>query len=443
MKIQRIVAGLIVLITFVLAPSLAFSQISSTATGNVPTEYASGAQDRIHVFCGQRGATNASLTATSPAGVPASFEWLRYNTQSGSFDPYLSDASGATTSVISNLQDGAYRVNITTPAGVQTFTAWVFNNYIETTAAVTASDCNSMTLTGTSDTPVLTYTDLTNGQPRQLNKDIQVRWTTASEPAGQTLVRQVFSPPTKDTDYTLTVTDRFGCTSQSVTKYISIVTKASFTYVKEEQPKSYTNDVDKREAPLSVIFTNTSENGDAGRFEWFIFKSDEELLLESQANPGAAIDSFLYKGYSDDMTYVFEKPGTYDVKLVSHKKSEFHDCSHIMYIDNPIVIEESFVDAPNFFSPGNGDGVNDNFIVRFLSMKSIKLSIFNRWGKVVHVFENNNVQGFSKTWEASVWDGKIGGKLATPGVYYYVVEGRGRDDKRQKANGFFHLFREK
>jgi len=76
-------------------------------------------------------------------------------------------------------------------------------------------------------------------------------------------------------------------------------------------------------------------------------------------------------------------------------------------------------------------------------MKTIKISIFNRWGKIVHVYENNNVQGFGPTVEQSVWNGRIGGKLASPGVYFYVVEGKGRDGKMNKANGFVHLFRDK
>jgi hypothetical protein len=79
-------------------------------------------------------------------------------------------------------------------------------------------------------------------------------------------------------------------------------------------------------------------------------------------------------------------------------------------------------------------------------MKSVKVTILNRWGKVIHTWESNNVQGFLNTAETvpeSVWDGKIGGKYASPGVYYYVVEGVGRDDKRRKQAGFFHLFRDK
>ena len=41
-----------------------------------------------------------------------------------------------------------------------------------------------------------------------------------------------------------------------------------------------------------------------------------------------------------------------------------------------------------FFTP-NGDGKNDDFGgLCFFSMKSVKISIFNRWGKIVcHVWE--------------------------------------------------------
>jgi len=147
--------------------------------------------------------------------------------------------------------------------------------------------------------------------------------------------------------------------------------------------------------------------------------------------------------YTESPTYIFERPGVYGVKLVAQKQSEFGICYDTLYMKDLIKIDTSFVDAPNFFSPGNGDGMNDNFVVRFFSMKTIKISIFNRWGKIVHVYENNNVQGFGPTVEQSVWNGRIGGKLASPGVYFYVVEGKGRDGKMNKANGFVHLFRDK
>ena len=444
MKIQKIVAGLIVVTIFALLPSMGFAQISSVAnTVVVPTEYAGGTQDNIHVFCGSRGATNAALTATSPNAEAASFEWLRYNALSGSFDFFQSEPAGNTTSTISNLQDGAYRVNITGTSGVTTYTAWVFNNYIETTAQITNSDCNSFTLQGAIPDPsVLTYTDLTSGQPLVLNKGIQARWTADGEAVSSVLQYTEFSPPTKDTEYTLTVSDRFGCSSTSIVTYVSIVTKASFDYKVVEHAKGIKG---KKEAPLTVEFTSTSKNGDPGKFEWFIFRDLDEIKRESEANPDAVIDSILERIISDKPIYVFERPGTYRVKLVSQKKSEFTTCFDTVYIDDYIEIDTSFVEAPNFFTP-NQDGSNDKFLVAFFSMQSVKMSIFNRWGKVVHVWESDNVRGFGPTQESdpqSVWDGKIGGKLATPGVYYYMVEGRGRDDKRRKTGGFVHLFRDK
>jgi len=249
MKIQSIVAGWIVLTLLVIAPAVGFTQISSNANSIVPTEYASGAQDNIHVFCGQKGQTNAFLTATTLDGSPGTFEWLRYNPATGAFDPFLTEASATGSSTISDLQDGAYRVNITTAGGVQTFTAWVFNNYIETTAEIINSDCNSFTLNGTSDTPPLVYYDLTTNQPKQLNKGIQVSWKTGNTVESNFLTYQKFSPPPRNTDYTLTVSDRFGCTSQADIQYISIVPEAKFEAKKEKQAL---NTGEVRETPFSV-----------------------------------------------------------------------------------------------------------------------------------------------------------------------------------------------
>ncbi|HAH25539.1 MAG TPA: hypothetical protein DCL77_17575 [Prolixibacteraceae bacterium] len=440
MKIHKIVAGLTFLTLLALLPSLGMAQISSVANAVVPTEYSGGKQDNIYVFCGQKGETKASLTATSPDGQPASFQWQKYNASSASFDLFLNDQSGGSTSTISNLSDGAYRVNITGTSGLTTYTAWVFNNYIETSSEITNSDCKSFTLKGTFDSPTFAYIDLTNGQAKQLNKAIQVKWTSGATTVSSVLTPQVFEPPTKDTDYTLTVSDRFNCTSESVVRYISIVTKASFTYVLEDQTKSHPT---KREAPLSVVFTNTSENGDPGKYQWFIFRDLGEIKKESDANPGAVIDSIMEKIYSDSPIYVFERPGKYKVKLVSQKKSDFTTCFDTVYIDNIIDIDTSFVEAPNFFTP-NGDEANQNFTIRFFSMKTVKISIFNRWGKIVHVWESNDVEGFGPTLASdpkSIWDGKVGGKMAVPGVYYYVVEGTGRDDKKRHKTGFVHLFR--
>jgi len=432
MKIQNIVGTFIVLAVFALIPSLGFAQI--TSDGKVSSiKYSDGSQDNIYVFCGQKGDMNASLTASS-IDESATFEWLKYDNLSREFKIYPGGSSGVTISTISNLQDGCYRVNITTTSGVKTTsTAWVFNNYIESTAEITESNCTSFLLKGTFNSPPLTYVDLPTGQDKILDKEIVYKWLDGSP----LMNRTIFDPPTKDTDYTFQVSDRFGCNSEAVVTYLSIVTKARFGIILEDQKKSHPS---KIEAPLTITFSNLSENGDPGKFKWFIIKKINALR-----------DSVIEVIINDTPPfYTFKETGIYKLKLVS----KHDDCTDSISefelggkIQTEILIDASFIEAPNFFTPDGDDSkMNEEFVIRFFSMKSVKISIFNRWGKVLHVYENNNVQGFGPTKESApeaIWDGKVGGKLATPGVYYYVVEGIGRDDRRQRTNGFFHLFRGK
>jgi gliding motility-associated-like protein len=441
MNFTKILAGFLFFTCFILSSEAGFTQITSTAEAVVPTEYSSGAQDNIHVFCGEKNELGASLIASYPQGETGNFEWLKYNSVTGTFDTYSSDQSGNQTSTISNLTDGCYRVNITPASGAKTYTAWVFNNYIVPSAAITASDCNSFTLIGTFDSPKIIYTDLATKLPKEMAKNIKVKWSFDGGTVSSVLTSQVFDPPTKNTTYTFEVTDRFGCVGKADVLYNSIVTKASFTYKLEGQEKK--SDPAKIEVPLTVTFTNTSENGDAGKYEWYFYKDLQKIKEEIKA--GTFKDSVQDIVYSDNPVYTYEETGAYKVKLVSKKVSQSTTCTDYFYMKEYIVADSAFIDAPNVFTP-NGDGRNDNFAVKFFSMKTVKFTIFNRWGKVLHVWESNNLQGFYNTATSvpqSVWDGKVGGHMATPGVYFWVAEGVGRDGERRKGNGFFHLFRGK
>lgn len=423
----------------ILAPIVGFSQITSTADEVVPTEYASGAQDNIHVFCGLKGELNASLIASYPAGETGTFEWQKYNEATGIFDLYSGDQSGNQTSSISGLADGCYRVRITPASGAKTYTAWVFNNYIESTAEIPESDCSSFTLKGAVNSPDLIYVDLTNNQSKTLSKDIRVNWKDGDLALNSFATYKNLDPPTKNTVYTFQVTDRFGCSTKTEIQYVSLVTKASFEYKLEGQEKK--SDPNRIEVPLTVTFTNTSENGDAGKYEWYFFKDLQKIKDEIEAKTFK--DSIQDIIYSDNPVYTYENTGEYMVKLVSKRTTGSVTCTDTYYMEDYIVADSSFIDAPNVFTP-NGDGNNDKFAVKFFSMKTVKITIFNRWGKVLHTWESNNVKGFyntATTVPQAVWDGKVGGKYATPGVYFWVAEGVGRDGRKLKGNGFFHLFR--
>ncbi len=70
------------------------------------------------------------------------------------------------------------------------------------------------------------------------------------------------------------------------------------------------------------------------------------------------------------------------------------------------------VEYSNVFTP-NGDGINDLFRpTTTCNIYSYRLTIFNRWGQLVH--ETRNI--------AYGWDGYINGEMAGEGVYYFTLD---------------------
>ncbi len=395
------------------------AQISSVdSDGVTTTHYSSGSQDNIYIFCTAPGESAASLTAQ--ASGTASYEWSNYNPSTGSFV-----SIGENSSEITNLADGAYRVQVTSGGTTRTYTAWVFNSWYTATAEITESTCDYFQLNASFEGNEMVYYDLNgSGQQLQVNKGVSVKWEANGEQISSFLSPQIFNPPAEDTNYTLTVSDDFGCEVQVDVYYNSIVTVASFT-------ATPTNG----EAPLEVTFNNESLNADES--EWFFFKDIYELM---DMDAGDISDSILDKAVDQNPIFIYDHSGTYNVKLVTTKYFDDGFCSDTVFIEDYILVDTSFVEVPNVFTP-NGDGANDEFVISYWSLKEIKVEIFNRWGRRVFQWEDGNVQGYEETVSESVWDGKIGGKYASPGVYYYVIEAIGRDDERRNAHGFVHLLR--
>lgn len=76
----------------------------------------------------------------------------------------------------------------------------------------------------------------------------------------------------------------------------------------------------------------------------------------------------------------------------------------------PIVI-------PEIFTP-NGDGVNDNFVIRGISSEypNHKLEIYNRWGNMVY-----NGKGENSGWDGTSSEGSFGNGVLPVGVYFYIL----------------------
>ena len=86
---------------------------------------------------------------------------------------------------------------------------------------------------------------------------------------------------------------------------------------------------------------------------------------------------------------------------------------------------------PTGFTP-NGDGKNDKFTPFPVGIKSYKyFRVFNRWGQLI----------FSTTKLHDGWDGKLGGRDQSGGVYVWMIEGLTKDDRAITKKGTVTLIR--
>lgn len=214
----------------------------------------------------------------------------------------------------------------------------------------------------------------------------------------------------QDAEYTLTVTDKFGLawTSTEV-KYVSVIPKAkmSFKLLNTVKVDGYGTDVGQ--APLDVEFTDESVNAQA--YEWYLYKDTLDLKEKLPALEDSLMDNQIRR--EPDFTYTYEHPGLYGVRLKVINTVGLNHCWDTTGMEYVKVIP-SLVNVPNVFTP-NGDGVNDIFRVQVLSVTSFHAVVINRWGRKVH--EWSDPEGG--------WDGRINGKYASPGTYYYIVTARG------------------
>ena len=414
-----------------LLAQVSFSQslTSGSANSTEQTAYPTFTpNDPIYYFCGNQGDQNGSLTA-STASASVTFTWEKWNSVTRSFD-FLATENG-TSSIRNNLGDGCYRVTFTEGSNNYQFRAWVFNSWIEPVAQIANSDCNTFTLNGTATSAAYTYSDLTSGQPVALNSSLRYFWFEGTSPLGTVPNFNVSPPPSKNSSYKVEVTDRSGCMKSAEVIYQSIVPKAQFSWTANQKTDAQ---YAYPEAPAEIQFNDESENGDRDKYEWFIYK--EKTAIEAESSGGAEVDSIRDVLYDTNPIYIYENSGKYKVKLVVAKESPGFVCRDTFYLADYIVVDTSLVKVAPVFTP-NGDGINDQLIVKTRSLKSLDFQVFNRWGNLVHQFRRNDY--VPEDAELAAWDGKVRGKLVSAGVYYWVVDAQGRDGERRRKKGFVQV----
>lgn len=270
-------------------------------------------------------------------------------------------------------------------------------------------DCHYITLKleGVENPPVY------NGYPGAENPLYTVVWggkerTLAPSPDYYREISQFVEGEYRDVQCRVKIRDRFGLNWESnEATYHSYIPLAEFSA-----------DLMQGEAPLEVTFDNRSEN--AQSFEWYLYKDTTEIQPGAMSVEDSLLDGRIYTEQNLP-PYIYEHPGSYNVKLVVVNTRGINQCSDTAYIDRYIVVDSSLVEVPNVFTP-NGDGINDIFKVKAQSLEYFYGVIINRWGRKVYEWDDPQ-EG---------WNGKIHGKYASPGTYYYIITARGREIKTKK-----------
>ncbi|MDA3927367.1 MAG: gliding motility-associated C-terminal domain-containing protein, partial [Prolixibacteraceae bacterium] len=445
------------------------SNAQISAQGSVAQEYSVDTGDDYYIFCAPSrddAFGRGTLVASTPFPDNSVFTWEKYDTISGAFIFFQNGGINDTLeSRISGLDDGCYRVSIESGGMIsEPYQAWVLHNWIEVTYTEipdSTSNCEQFQILADFEyAPLFIFNTANNSRfsVRNSNVDFVKQWSQGSDEVRRALSPIIYDPIASETpvEYSLTITDEFGCSGSGVVDYISKVTKADFF-----------PDPTEGEAVLEVTFMNNSINYDS---IMLFFYKDPFLLSQENNKEGEEVDSidFIIPALKDEFEYdpqyihEFEYSGEYRVKLVTIKVNETGNCYDTIY-SPAITVRNHLIDIPNVFTP-NGDGTNDVFVIRTESMKSMNFKIYNRWGGLVHSWKYSNIKSNDYTFVHSVWDGTIGNRLASPGVYYYVVTYEGRDvyqnnldengEERKIGNrtgktvketktGFLHLFRGK
>jgi hypothetical protein len=190
------------------------------------------------------------------------------------------------------------------------------------------------------------------------------------------------------------------------------------------------------QAPLLITLKANVGNPDNYNYvcEWKIWNTNDE---GSENKP-------LVTRYEEETTYTLTKSGGYGIKLYV-TFSLNGDTIEYESEQITVVISESKLTCPEGFSP-NGDSINDQYRITAQSIVKLDAKFFNRWGKNIHrttLETAERVEGEPN--KLILWDGKVGGKVVSDGVYLLYLDAQGSDGikyKIKKAISVLKQFRE-
>ncbi|HWY33224.1 MAG TPA: gliding motility-associated C-terminal domain-containing protein, partial [Nitrosopumilaceae archaeon] len=158
-------------------------------------------------------------------------------------------------------------------------------------------------------------------------------------------------------------------------------------------------------APLNVQFTNLSSGGN---YTWNYGNGSTQNTI------------------SDTTNSVYQTVGTYTVTMLASNSAGCKDSATVIIV----VDEVATILIPNVFSPNN-DGVNDMFFIKSTGYTGMDITVYDRWG--LKMWESTSVNG--------AWDGKVSGKEASDGTYYYILNATNNKGATQNYKGYLTLIK--
>ncbi|MBS1634540.1 MAG: gliding motility-associated C-terminal domain-containing protein [Bacteroidetes bacterium] len=202
--------------------------------------------------------------------------------------------------------------------------------------------------------------------------------------------------PASTTVYTVTGTSGSCSGTQTVQVLVNPTPSAAFTYT-----------VSGNTPPVTVTFINNSTG--AVQYLW-TFSDGSPSFTSTATNPVQVFNS-----------------GTHTMTLVATSAAGCAASASGIYI----ISDSSYIIMPNVFTP-NEDSINEVFKPMLSGIKSLICTIYDRWG--IKIYEFTRPHGF--------WDGRTtSGEACVEGVYFYVLEATGYDDKSYKLKGHLTLIR--
>ncbi len=182
-------------------------------------------------------------------------------------------------------------------------------------------------------------------------------------------------------------------------------------------------------APLSVVFTNTSQN--ATSYEWDF--GGGNVVNATSTNPISEVftaSTTVQLTAFDDGGCPSDASQTITVTLCgcADPNAENYNPSAVID-DGSCFYPEPIIEVPNIFTP-NGDNQNDIFVINVENAQDLEFTILNRWGNVV--YQANGL--------TSAWNGFIeGGNFAEDGTYFVKYTVTAINGGLYEGHGFVQL----